>query len=379
MRRDIGMILAALGTFLIVLAIALPTYIAGHVIKFPLNYYYKAILNSPNTTYFSATKVTQVTGANVQAIYTLKGNAKLGNSSTAVWDLFTYVYDTNLPRSTQSIQIQTRRFAFDRKTAELINCCQHSLNGQTINESGVVGYVFPMGTQKKTYQVFDTSLMKPVPFSYAGTDNVDGVLTYKFTEHVSPTKVGFSPLSTTQPEFYAIDLTYWVDPDTGALLKVDEHQQQFLENAITGQRTTTLFDGHFTPTAASVADIVAIDNSGRLKITLIQTILPIVIGVVGAILLVWGFLLGRKRRDFTESGFEAMTRELSTAPPPNGATAAKSASATTAASGGRHAADSSELAGIVPGMEGDTRDSREPGAETSEGDNPDAPGNQKIK
>jgi Porin PorA len=378
MRRDIGMILAGLGMFLIVIAVVVPTYIAGQVIKFPQNYYYKAILNSPDTTYFSAAKVKEVTGAHVQAIYTLKGDAKAANSSTAVWDLFTYIYDTGLPPGpAQEIQIQTRTFAFDRKSAELQNCCGHNLNGKAYNESGVVGYVFPMNTQQKTYQIYDTTLLRPVPFTYAGTDNVDGVHTYKFNENVAPTKIGFSQLSSTEPEFYAINLTYWVDPDTGALLKVNEHQQMFLENAITGQRTTTLFDGTFAPTPASVSAIVAIDNSGRLKKTLIETVLPIVAGVLGAVLLVWGILLGRKRRrDFTASGLDAMTRALAAAPPPDdeGASASHAVGGKhafgSADSGSSQAADSEGAAGVVPGM-GGSRKAAEHGAE---GENPDAAG-----
>ena len=361
MRRDIGLILAGLGAFLIVLAVAMPTYIAGHVVKFPLNYYYKAVLTAPNTTYFSATKVAEVTGANVNAVYTLKGDAAKGNSSTAVWDLFTYIYDTGISGPDQQISIQQRTVAFDRKTAELRS-----------PQSGVVGYVFPMGTQPKTYDVFDTSLNRPVPYTYAGTDNVDGIFTYKFVENVAPTKIGFSPLSSTDPEYYAINLTYWVDPDTGALLKVKEHQQQFLENAITGAKTTTLFDGTLAPTAASVQDIVNIDNSGRLKITLIQTILPIVVGVVGAALLVWGVLLVRRRRDFTEStGFGETTGELSAATPPDGnSSAAAQNSASPNSTGGKHAAPSSGLAGIVPGMEGDPH---EASAETHQAENPETP------
>ena len=371
MRRDIGMLLAALGALLIVIAVAMPTYLSGHVVKFPLNYYYKAVLVSPNTTYFSASKVAEVTGANVDAIYTLKGDAAAGNSSTAVWDLFTYVYDAGITGPEQQIQIQSQAVAFDRKTAELRNCCGANLNGKPLKASGIVGYVFPMGTQKQTYQVFDTTLLRPMPFTYAGTDNVDGILSYKFVENISPTKTGFSPLSATDPLYYANNTTYWVDPDTGALLKVLEHEQQFLENPITGAKTTTLFDATLAPTAASVQDIVNIDNSGRLKITLIQTILPIILGVVGAALLVWGVLLVRRRRDFTESGFDAMTRDLSAATPPDGnSSAAAQNSASQNSAGGKHAAPSSGLAGIVPGMEGDPH---EASAEAHQTENPETP------
>ena len=372
MRRDIGMVLAGLGTFLIVLAVAMPTYLASQLIKFPLNYYYKAVLNGPNATYFSASQGKEITGANVQAIYTLDGNGKAGNSSTAVWDLFSVVYDTAIPGPNGQIQIQTRQFAFDRKNATLVNCCGHNLNGKAVPESGVVGDVFPMGTQPHSYNVFDTTLLKPVPFQYTGTDTVDGVHSYKFTETVAPTKVGFTPLSATDPEMYAINLTYWVDPDTGALLKVKEHQQQFLQNPITGARTTTLFDTTLQPTAQSVQAIVNIDKSGRLKKTLIETVLPIAVGVLGAILLAAGFLMARRRRDLTESAADPLNPQLAAATADPGPAPISSASSSTASSstipngatpggaapGGasaqprtspRHAAP----AGMVPGMDPD--------------------------
>ena len=44
MRRDIGAVLAGLGTLLIVMAVVLPTYIVGQVAKFPLNEFQTATL-----------------------------------------------------------------------------------------------------------------------------------------------------------------------------------------------------------------------------------------------------------------------------------------------------------------------------------------------
>jgi hypothetical protein len=374
MRRDIGMVLAGLGAFLILMAVAFPVYLQDRLVKFPLTYSYQAILNSPNTTYFSPQKITEVTGANVQAVYTLTGDAAAGNSSTSVWNLDTYLHDTAYPGHTGDINYSTGRFAFDRKTAQLRNCCGAGQNGKPVVMSGIAGFVWPIGTQQKTYMVFDTTLDQPEAFTYSGTDTVDGILTYKFTEVVPPTKIGFSPLSQTEPEFYQLNATYWVDPDTGALLKVSEHQQQFLENPITSARTTTLFDGTLTPTDASVAHIAAIDNSGRIKKTLFETGIPLISGILGAALLAWGLLLGvRRRRDFAESGFDAMTRELAAAAPPDesgtGAQATGTQATGTQATGGKHAAGSSNnLAGIVPGMDADAREASSPSAE---GENPD--------
>jgi len=245
--------------------------------------------------YFSATKVATVTGVDVRATYTIKGDPAAGSSSTAVWNEFSYVYDTT---NKQPVQMMTRRFAFDRKSAELVNCCGANVNGNShVKQSGVVGYVFPMNTQPKTYQVFDTTLNRPVPFTYAGTATVGGIKTYKFVEDVPPTKIGFSPLSSTQPEYYQIHLTYWVDPDTGALLNVNEDQKVFLRDPATGAQTTVLFGGDLQATPASVAQIVKLDSDGRNKLSLLSTILPIVIGIIGAAALIAGILLARKTRE----------------------------------------------------------------------------------
>ena len=70
----------------------------------------------------------------------------------------------------------TRRFAFNRRTGQLVDCCGASVNGdKSVRQTGLVGYVFPIGTQKQTYQVFDTTLKKTMPFVYSGTTTVDGI------------------------------------------------------------------------------------------------------------------------------------------------------------------------------------------------------------
>ena len=210
MRRGVGLVLAGLGTCLIVFAVLMPTWVTGKVLKFPLNEYATVILTDPNATYFSPAKLTELTGVNMEATYTIKGNAAAGSSSTAVWNQFIYVYDqTNkLP-----FQTMTRTFAFDRRTALLINCCGSNVNGDSsIEQRGYVGYVLPIGTKKQTYDVFDTNLNKPVPFAYAGIGHVDGTQAYKFTENIPPTQNGTqtvpgslvdqSAASVTLPQYY---------------------------------------------------------------------------------------------------------------------------------------------------------------------------------
>ncbi|MBV9449892.1 MAG: DUF3068 domain-containing protein [Streptosporangiaceae bacterium] len=343
MWRVIGLILAGLGAFLIVIAIVLPTYIAGQVIKFPLNEFETATLTATNASYFSAIKLKQIDGADLQATYTIQGNAKAGSSNIAVWNEFSYVFDT-----TNKLQVEpmSRTFAFDRKTAELVNCCGESINGNSsIRQTGIIGYVFPFNTQKKTYRVFDTTLDQPEPFVFSGTDTVQGIQTYKYIENITPTKIGFSQLSSTQPEYYSLHLTYWVDPETGALLKVDESQDQYLVNAITSARTVTLFKADLVTTPATVKTVVGLDNSGRDKIALLRTILPLILGIVGALAVVIGFLLSRKPREHAQASMA-----VASYPSPEAATAEQPSVATT----------------MIPGMDGE----RKP-VPTAEGDAPE--------
>lgn len=317
MRRNIGLVLAGLGAFLIVLAVVLPAWIVGQVVKFPLNEYQTATLAASDASYFSATSLTEKTGVNLQATYTIKGDGAAGTSSTAVWDEYSYVYDKT---NHYAVQQMTRRFAFDRKTGQLTMCCGANVNGDSsVLQRGLVGYVFPFGTKKQTYQVFDTTLNKPVPFPYAGTADVRGITTYKFTEDVAPTQVatqtvpgslvGMSAASVTLPEFYEIHLTYYVDPVTGALVNVQEHQTMSLRNPSTVAQALLLFDANLKVTPSSLTTIVKLDTDGRGKLTLLKVILPLALGLAGVIALVTGLLVGRSPRPTVDEEFSAMSRE----------------------------------------------------------------------
>jgi hypothetical protein len=355
MRGVIGLVLAGLGAFLILVAILLPTWVTGRVVKFPLNEYETATLAASNASYFSAASLKEETGVSIEATYTIKGDASKGNSSTAVWDEFSYVYDVT---NHQPVQQMTRTFAFNRYTGQLVNCCGESLNGDTsARQTGLVGYVFPIGTQKQTYQVFDTTLKRPVPFAYSGTATVDGIQTYEFVENVAPVQVATQPVPgafvgmkgaiVPAPEFDQLHLIYYVDPETGALLDVNQHQTVTLRSPATGATALVLFDADLIATPASVRQIVALDSSGRSELTLLTTTLPLVFGIVGAVALIAGIFLGRKPRD-AMAGLVDAARET---PGPAAAEAGP----------GHHP---TELAGIVPGPDDESPEAAAEGPES---------------
>jgi len=362
MRGVIGLVLAGLGAFLILLAILLPTWVTGRVVKFPLNEYETATLAASNASYFSAASLKEKTGVSIAATYTIKGDASKGNSSTAVWDEYSYVYDLT---NHQAIEQMTRTFAFNRYTGQLVDCCGASLNGDTsVRQTGLVGNVFPIGTQQRTYQVFDTTLKRPVPFVYSGTATVDGIQTYEFVENITPVQVATLPVPGSfvgmkaalvkAPEFDQLHLIYYVDPETGALLDVNQHQTVTLRSPATGATVLVLFDADLIATPASLHQIVALDSSGRGELTLLDTTLPIVFGIAGGVALIAGIFLGRKPRDDMA--------EL--------AGAARAAAVPAAAEPGQEHYPAG-LAGVVPGPDDESQGLT---AQAPEAEGPDAPG-----
>jgi hypothetical protein len=322
-RRDIGFALAGLGGFLVVVALLLPTYVVGQIVKFPLNEYETATLDASNATYFSPSKLTEETGVSMQALYTIKGEVGQGTSSTAVWQEFAVSND--LTNHVQ-VQIQSRTLAFNRKTAQLVNCCGANVNGNSsVDQRGVAGYVFPMGDQKQTYYVFDTTLNKPMPFVYSGTSNVDGIQTYVYIENVAPTQfatetvpgslIGTSAASVTLPEYYSMRQIDYVDPETGALVNVNEHQTLSLHNPSTGAQALLLYDADLIATPATVHSIVGLDSSGRNELSLLKTILPLVLGILGLILVIGGLLMTRRGpREDVEAAPTGSAPELAAVP-----------------------------------------------------------------
>jgi hypothetical protein len=307
MRRVAGLVLSALGTFLIVLALLTKFVVAAEAVKFPLNENTITTLIANNASYFSPSVLTEEKGATLQDTLTTQGDNAAGSSGTAVWKQFSFVYDkTNF----LDVSYSTQNLAFDRKTGVLQNCCGNAIGTNTNVHVSGQGYVWPLNTQKKTYQVFDPTLMKTVPAVYSGTASVLGEQTYKFVENVPATKVGTqavpgslvgqpSVATVTLDEYFAGTTTEWVDPITGAPVQGTSAQHMYLQDS-NGNEALTLIDATFATTPSSVASTVQTAKNYDSEINLVEFILPVVIGLVGAVLLVMGLVLYFTRREVAE-------------------------------------------------------------------------------
>lgn len=313
MRRESWSILTGLGVFFIVLAILSKFFVPGQAVKFPLNEYSKTTLQADNASYFSQKSANEESGVTLQATTTTKGDVaaakSVGSNNVAVWQTYTAVEDiTN--HQPVSIPADGNALAFDRKTGVLVPWSGNNVNGKHVDVTGQEqGSLWPLNTEKKNYQVFDTTLQRPVTFQYKGTANTNGISTYVFTAQIPNTQVGTQSLpgalvgqtasEVTLPQFYSANETYFVDPVTGVPLKVEQHVQETLQDS-SGTTLLVLMDADYKTTPASVASAIATDNGGTTKITVLNVIVPIVAGLIGLILLVLGLVLSRGRPEDEE-------------------------------------------------------------------------------
>jgi hypothetical protein len=300
MRRVVGLLATGLGAFLVAFALLLRFWVPGQAIKFPLNEYSVTTLSGNDITYFSPTSLKEYSGVRATATQTIEGDVTSGSSSTAVWGSFTALEDTT---HHAAISYVSQRSAFSRRTGLLVNCCAAAVGPNTrVRQSGQ-GFRWPFGTRHQTYQVFDVTLLQPVPASYAGTATIDGMTADKFVEHVANRRFGQQTLpgplvglkqqaTVTLPEYLTVTNTYWVDPVTGSVLDTTEDQRVALEDSA-GATKLVLLGGTLTETPASIRAAVASADQSHPKIEWIQDIGPLiglVLGIValaGGIALVW--------------------------------------------------------------------------------------------
>ncbi|HET9895261.1 MAG TPA: DUF3068 domain-containing protein [Streptosporangiaceae bacterium] len=311
MRRVVWSVLTGLGVFFIVLAILSKFYVPGQAVKFPLNEYSVSTLQASNAEWFSPKSVSELQGVTLQVTSTVKGDVsqadQLGSSKIAVWQSFAAIEDIT-DHQQVSVPAAGDVFAFDRKTGVLVPWSGNSVDGKHVSVSGQ-GFVWPLGAKKQSYQVFDTTLLKPVTFAFKGTATTNGTPTYEYMANIPSQQVGtqtlpgalvnLSAATVTLPEFYSAQETYFVDPITGAPLSVERKTQDVLKDS-SGATRLVLLNATFKSTADSIAAGVKSDNKYRNEIILATSIVPVVAGVLGIILLVIGLVLSRTRPEDEE-------------------------------------------------------------------------------
>jgi hypothetical protein len=292
--RRIGYVLVFVGFFLLFSALLVRFYAYPRLQKAPLNQYSQPVATG-TATYFNRAQLKEV-DARVQNIRTVKGDPKAGSSTTAVWDSFSVTKDLN---DNGVITADQERVAMDRVTGESRHCC-----GDQPPHSGLT-FKFPFNTQKRTYLFWDTTARRSFPATYAGSEKVDGLTTYRFEQRFNDVRLdtvqvsgeqAHQPGAATVPAtiIYGNVKTLWVEPRTGIIVKAGQDVTQELRTDA-GVTVLTAFKGQLVYDDATVRGNADDARAAASQLRMIQWILPIVALVLGVVLIVVGVLaIGRR-------------------------------------------------------------------------------------
>jgi hypothetical protein len=303
MRRIIGLILIGLGAAFLVLAPMVKFYAVPKLSVAPLD------LDPSNTSNSSGTVATVVdlaTGTeknNVELNSTRRTKADVAASqqaggNIAVYDslsVFSLASDTAgkpyLPASPE-------RYAFDRTTTVMVATAGANVGGVPITEEmigtdTIMPLKFPFNSEKKTYNVFDSSIMKGAAADFQGEEAVQGLSTYKYEQKIPATAVGKQGDADIM---YQNDTFFWVEPLTGQVVNGYSVAKQWLKNA-DGTDGLVLLDGKIGFTEQEVTDSVNEAKTNSSKLNMVSNVLPVASLILGVLALLGGILLLRRPSD----------------------------------------------------------------------------------
>jgi Porin PorA len=295
---------AGLGAFLVVFGLLLRFYAAPRLVAAPAGFNIMIDLVAPHATYFDESTLSTQHDATLTYNDTIRGDAAASTATIAVWDQFTVLEDVR--RNVQLIAT-FQRSGFNRRTGELTNCCGASVNDDTQVRQDGIGVVFwPIGTQKTTYQVYDTNTERAWPAAYSGTDIVQGLLTYRFTQRIPATVVQQMPdvptslLGLAGPSrnvvadrTFQASNTFWVDPRTGVPVKAEERILSVLRGP-GGKGRLLAVDADLTMSPGSQRALAAVARGNAASITTLRKTGPLGGLILGALLVLAGTLPFRR-------------------------------------------------------------------------------------
>jgi hypothetical protein len=312
-------IVIGFGAFFVTMALLLKFYAFDRLAVIPPDQNTKQVAVDKNATIFDAgtlkfhhTTLTTTVGAVAQK----DASQQFGHNSV----IFSKWQYSAIPQTKAAQTASTEKFAVDRHTGKVITWSGDQENGTALEHQGYT-VKFPFGAKKTTYPYWDNSIEKPMNMKYAGTDKIDGLQVYRYEGTVArqtltaePTKdaPGFlfggaqnSP-GVKAPQTYANDRIIWVEPQTGAFIKVSDGQQRWLTDPKTNKsvqvlRTTSVFDD---ATVKANVD----EYKGKASQLKALKIAPWALGILGILLLIGGaamaVLASRRNDDGDDAAYE---------------------------------------------------------------------------
>ncbi|MEO3887132.1 DUF3068 domain-containing protein [Nonomuraea sp. B5E05] len=301
-RRNLALVLAGVGAFLLTLIPLSRLYVAAQVLKAPLEQQSMTRSVAESATYLDPATMRPVVGELVQTRW-LIGDVLAGDEDRAVWGESVSL----ATREEERLDYHERRLAFDRRTGAIVNCCGEYLDEDTTIRQSGQAFRWPFNAERRDYTLFDLRLRVPVTAAFDGVERIGGVETYRYVQRTPrrlvpgetaplPRRlVGLPGKGDVGLGRYAeIRRTYWVEPVSGQPVRTVEEVKETLVTADERGRLTAL-DATFRTSEADV--VAALDTAAAYRrwILLLGTVAPVGGGVAGAGCVVAALLLMRRR------------------------------------------------------------------------------------
>jgi Porin PorA len=328
-----------LGAALLIAALLLSTYTSSRITKIPLDLDATLIGDGTGTAIDPASIYSQklVVNKNVPLV----SQQQIDVESPANADVVTLQVGTSVRRSDKQkdsglMLALVDTVTLNRKSASAVSDDTHP-GGAVQKPRGFndenpptnialphdgLSYRFPFHTEKRTYPYFDPIAQKAFDANYTGEEDVNGLTAYKFTQDVgydtdgklaepirypslyaddADSKVtaaasmwdvpGDPDEKITMTRYYAAQRTFWVDPESGTIVKEEEHANHYYaRDALKPE--VVLVDYKITSNEATVESQINAARNERDRLALWSRVLPITFTASGVIALIGGLLLG---------------------------------------------------------------------------------------
>lgn len=332
-RRTVACLLVGFGALLIVAAVMIPTYTVSQVAKTPLDLEITTVatnvpgedslvLDSSSLTdkdrvatvdknvslvsqrYLTVEEPSDADEMTVQAGSTLRRNDKMNETGllTASIDVVTIDRKDGMP-------VEKGNGEPNGSIAVTVQADGKTSKTDPVNHTGLQ-YRFPIGTEKKDYPYFDLNVRKTFPIKFMEETEINSMKVYHFQQTVPATNVyEVVPAATNRlklpaakwgvegegdvqmDRFYTNTRDVWVEPQTGTVIKGGEQLHLFYARSGDKPEVTAL-KSHLVFNEKTVESQIDVAKENIDKLSLFARIVPIVLGVLGAILLIVGAIIG---------------------------------------------------------------------------------------
>jgi hypothetical protein len=300
--RVIGLGLLGLGAFLLAGALAVRLLLEPALVKLPLDQTAEPTAVGMDISFFDIGKGRQFHDLEADVRQQVQGDPTddSAGDDVAVWNFGSTVTATD----GTLLNAATYRVCIDRHTAVAVDCeSDHVDYKRDVPIKGLT-LTFPFGTEKRDYDVFNSTTRKAFPATFDGVEDKGGLQTYRFqmsvpetviqTTEVPGSLIGRTEASVTADVVYSNERTIWVEPTSGVIVTSVEEPTTELRGP-DGETAATLLAGTFGADEDTVAAGVKRAEDTRGQINMVKTVLPLALLVLGLLLLVAGALLLRRR------------------------------------------------------------------------------------